>query len=403
MWYRLELEETMNRLYIRVVIILLLYNASNIFASDSDHSLPISGTHDNPIINTHYFYDEIPSARTNVHSLIEECPDLSNQNISQECISLLNNTFRTDPVWASDIYYFYNRNIVRTKSPEISDRILVYSYPDFVGSIPIWRDILDIDFHSSNSLVSQVLNDTTCGRLTEFTGGIRRELYDYCHADKLYRYVTYLDACISAHIRHHEMSKLTQLLDEPPPAMTKYEKSLESIDTHGLSKEVYEKQYAMQLKQNLQVAWLSHVCMNAHRVISIITQEEIVQLELSEFRISEPAITLQEHYSDVLQIAAKAGHLWAILSYTPWSEDADYWKDLYEIRPMFVHRLLASSVGKFVLNDELQSQHIAKTTVLLRSMFPTVDFFPNTYGGTSEAVKYVSNNGPLTFPWDEFD
>lgn len=367
---------------------------------DSRTDLPRPGTHENPIIEFYYFSDEFPSSTTRVDTLLKNCPDLGNQNVSSTCLAVLGDTFHNDPIWAAARYEYHQHSRVRTMLPVLSDRLLSYSYPDFIGEVPRWKDILDIDFNSTVALVSRVLHDNSCQGLKFSPEGIHSELSEYCHAKDLYAYVSYMDSCVSNQIRHQEMSQLTQLIDEPARAVTRYEKSLESISSRWLSKEMYEEQYAMQLKQNLRTTWLAHVCMDARDIIRAVIGIETTQIDLLEFPFSEPGLQMQDHYSTVLQIAAKSGNRWALQSYTPFGENATYWRDLYERNPLLVHRLLASSLAQFELTDEQHNQHVIKTKSMLQQMFPRASFLPDTYGGSPEAIRYIENNGELTFPWD---
>ena len=390
----------MNTFRNEIVLFILCLHLSYAVADDFVDETPEPGTHDNPIVEPYYLEDQIPSSSKSVDFLLKACPDLSNQNVDSTCIAVLNETFRNDPIWASARYWYHDRSMVTSMGLLLGRSLLAYSHPDFVGSIPLWKDILDIDFDLHYAIAVQIFNDFKCQELASSKEGIQSELQDYCRADELYRYLAYIDYCISSHIRHLNRSNLTQLIEEPSPPVTGYEKSLESISDRYLSREMYQQQYAMQLRNNLKVAWLSNICIDAKEIVARITGVEIVQIDPFEFDISEPAELLEDHYSKLMLIAAKSGQPWAIRSYAPTYESGAYWKDLYEIRPLLVHRLLASSVGRSVLGEEHHAQHAVNTGFMLGQMFPTVDFFPNVYGGSPEALRYVENNGILTFPWD---
>lgn len=111
---------------------------------------------------------------------------------------------------------------------------------------------------------------------------------------------------------------------------------------------------------------------------------------------------MRKTHDNLLKLAARAGDEWALITYYPGRESAEYLNDLYELKPILVHRHLGATLG-FSLTDEEQLQHRVKAYVMLKEKYPNNGELSWDYL-TSNSVRlasweYIKADKPLKFPW----
>ena len=161
---------------------------------------------------------------------------------------------------------------------------------------------------------------------------------------------------------------------------------------------------------NLRAAWVSYLCKDTpNRPITAFdeipnprTPSKYHRPGSANYDIPAP---IREAHNTLLKMAARAGDEWALVSYYPEGENAEYLNDLYELKPILVHRYLASSAGfgrGMRVKREARLQHRVKAYLMLKEQHPNnkrLDWDLTTHPAAFAGWEHIKAGRPLKFPW----
>ena len=250
------------------------------------------------------------------------------------CISALSDYFTSEPIWVS--HHNQNRFFIsaRLSASSLNKRGIKvpYAFDDYsIARLPRWGDIFDDANKDRFLIVSQALKENACRSLDSLKGGIQRDLNELCEAEELFKYATYLDACITNLVRVKQMAMRRPTSVHPS---------------------IYVKSYFREI-------WISQMCQNGSMVPFAATFFDDPDYEPAEPPLSprDIADAFKTTHDQLLRIAAKAGDEWAMVSYLPRNESNEYWKDLFDQKPALAHRYVASLTPG--LTQEERLHHLA--------------------------------------------
>ena len=307
--------------------------------------------------------------------------------VDRPCFDRLTRYFKPEPIWemAGGMYYYVHSNL-RYAWPAINPRgsssYLKFTKADYLlQEVPTWSDIFDGRILERQDIVKSVFEDDACRALAE-KGGIRPELAERCQARELFKYATYLDACLTGFRRSRELmhtpserSVYEMTMDEirrrdalngeteyPDPALLGHgETSPDLVTELGIT------------EFHMHSSWITRMCIALPGMAFNGDLQPVWQGELSDsgfFEKIEIGKFIEQGHDAALGIAARSGDAWAIQSYISpgLSTDPDYWNTLREINPLLVHRWLATDMVGGSLSDEEQLWHVVKAYSIGREL-----------------------------------
>lgn len=347
----------------------------------------------------------IPSQNIDISEFQNKCPDLEYQNLDSDCIYFLEESLIDDPIWAHARFYHYGLYTIDSYNLKFNSRSKVeFSYGDFSQEYPSWGDILDSGFKDRSYIVEETLQKPNCANLNTLSSGIEPQHIDECKAHDLYKYATYLDFCISFNILNEEQSIMRSAFGGP--RVTLYTESLNNIRNAELDDKIFKEQYEMQFRANLTAMWVSYKCLSTVEIIDTVLSHS--KLNTNNNQVMKDGLqdrdirrSVKKAHDEILRVAAKAGNKWAQQSYLPVGEGDAYWKDLFDVNPLLVHRFLSSSFGSLYLSEIQKDHHIVTVRRMLTEQFPDVENFHFRYPTLQSSEHYLAEGFTLVFPWDD--
>ena len=284
---------------------------------------------------------------------------------SDECHSKLDQYFLARSVWEESEMYLYTGqygDIVRSLVNPRARYLSFDSVDHYDGDYPLWSDIFDDDLKSRYEVVASVFDDDVC-RDVSVVGAIDPSLAQRCHAQDLIKYAIYIDACISGFHRD-------DLISEPGGVSreTAYVRSLRAFHRGHMLKQLGGDIESI-TRSALHTAWIVKKCQPPFFYPVDSNLKAYKWGSEGGLNTLEFAESMKLAYSAAAGISARSGDIWAIKSYYPRSPllDPEYWRSMFEIEPVLVHRLLASPVGYGVLTEEEQAWHAVAAHELLKT------------------------------------
>ena len=352
-------------------------------------------------------------------NVLNQCtPVITNQELSESCISALDEYFPSEPVWDNRMYYYRGslgyRNLNRGHLfGDFTDRdragSLPFSSADFLGDIPRWRDIFDGNIEQRTSRFLQIVNDETCmDRVSSKNKGIDKNLASRCAARELYKYSAYLDACSSATHRLHQLQierphelpwKHVEHIPTDYDISIKFiRREIENPESRAIATRSMQRGYLLaywtvqqcELHDYVLIPGLTHGTKTSGT--HALKWENLVPRRSSK---RDDIKLLDQTSQRILKIAAKSGDEWAIRSFDfRYSRGKEFRSDVHKEYPILTHRWLGSR-GK----TENARRHQAKAYLLLKETaseeIARLEYDPNDL---SEAILYILDGGELNYP-----
>ena len=297
--------------------------------------------------------------------------------VDRPCFDRLTRYFKSEPIWemAGGMPYYVLVNYkysLPAINPRGSHSYLKFTKADYLlQEVPTWSDIFDGRILERQDIVKSVFEDDACRALAE-KGGIRPELAERCQARELFKYATYLDACLTGFSRNIELMH-TAL------GRSVYEMTIDEIRRLDAGNgEAGDPAFVTELgitEFHMHSSWITRMCIALPGMAFNGDLQPVWQGKLSE---------LSDSYSDTLEfkklvdkghdaalgIAARSGDAWAIQTYISpgLSPDPDYWNTLREINPLLVHRWMATDMVGGSLSEEEQLWHAVKAYSIGREL-----------------------------------
>ena len=354
--------------------------------------------------------------------LLDLCQGINSvSRIGQDCFELLHQHFSSDPVWVASraLHHIGDRSSPMPSSLNVRSSRLRFEYDDYaMNALPLWKDIFDGSVRTRLAEVRQVLEQEECRKLTNQDGGLVSELASACNARELVKYAMLLDACVTAIERQSKLSFKRvvvppgESLTDELAAMAKssFEHGLARIDERwGQSnhRRIAREEYII---ANLRSAWVSKLCSNGANPVTALVNERAIPVTPAGVQpgrtltLTEMAKFVKPTFHMLMQIAARTGDEWAVVSYYPRGEDKQYFIDLYAIKPILVHRWLSTWIGKsFGLSDMDRRQHRLEFLSMLEATYPDSPRLHRKLdqglSGFSE-LELINRGKSLVFPWD---
>ena len=305
-----------------------------------------------------------------------------------DCLASTREYFDEEPIWVSaqPINRWFGYSTVLSSSilnPRYE--IVWYGYDDYLAeSLPRWQDIFDSQLRYRTDTVMRILKDPDCRSLASSEAvGIASELSDYCESAELFKYAALLDACLTSKARLREI-----------------------IDSKLLPRtsNVYPRNKVEKLLRNtyLRENWIQQRCLESS--IELVTGTTSLPLSLDQ-PIDDLVEVTQDIHDLVLEIAARSGNSWAIVSYLPDGGDVVYLEDLYSVNPLLTHRFLAAQ--RSTLSLEERSKHALEGYTLLDNPAVELQWYLMHLNGLMNYVAWdttMITSGvdiPLTLLWQK--
>ena len=339
------------------------------------------------------YYPESEKQRSARELLERVClPVTPPDKLSPECLTALSDYFMDEPIWRYSWLYNYSGStgFDRARSrinPRASN--LPYGYDDYaMDNVPLWRDILDGRLEERKFEVKQTVADPACNELARFgsEGGIERHMAARCAAREMYKYATYLDACVTAMDRVRLLESPTG--DRNHSEMNGFQMSLAMIEQHITNESDRNLATRRLEKGYLHSKWIIDQCAgNIDGVSSWIGSNE-----------NELFLKAWPAHNYALRIAARTGDEWAIRSYPLKIGDGDQFKrELMDQYPLLMHRYLGNS--RLLHSSVDRRRHQAKAYVLLEKLAGTeVAKGEIDIEDLQEELAYVQGGGELAMP-----
>ena len=299
-------------------------------------------------------------------------------SMDQHCEDSLTRSFSDEPIWTSSrSEYFTSFRGTRILLPNLDRRsiYLPYGYSDYaVANAPAWRDIFDSQVERRKSLVKETLQDEVCTMVGE-GDRIQPDMAERCHANELFKYAAYMDACATGMQRVMLLRSPVDRAD--PQSATRYEESIDILRKNLPDTDRRQQIIDLQSTIQLHAAWVVRICSLTPEML---IDPDISVDETKPLSLEEAKEILRDTYDKILRIAAKSGDLWAILSYYPYRERDGYWRDLYRLQPHLVHRYLAVGYGPGRrLSDREQLTHGVRSYDMLKALRPDLEIDLHKY------------------------
>ncbi|MXW06969.1 MAG: hypothetical protein F4Z87_02365, partial [Gammaproteobacteria bacterium] len=140
--------------------------------------------------------------------VFEDCFPLNTRSsLSDRCMTSLGEYFANEPVWGYSEMHVYMGGGWRPLIYIDMDLRRNYSSADFLDTdVPFWRHIFDDQIEQRQELFLRVIKDSKCLEITHPNNhGMHDELADHCAAREMYKYAAYLNACVDAENRLHQL------------------------------------------------------------------------------------------------------------------------------------------------------------------------------------------------------
>ena len=307
-----------------------------------------------------------------------------------DCLASTTEYFDEEPIWVSaqPINRWFGYSEILTSST-LNPRyeIVRYGYDDYLAaSLPRWQDIFDSQIRYRTDTVKRVLKDPECRSLASSeVVGIASELSDYCESAELFKYAALLDACLTSKVRLREMVDSGLL----PSTLNAYpRKKVEKLLRNSYVRE----------------NWIQQRCLESS--IELVNGTTSLPLSLDQ-PIDDLVEVTQDIHDLVLEIAARSGNSWAMVSYLPDGEDVAYLEDLYSVNPLLTHRFLAAQ--RSTLSIEERSRHAIEGYTLLDNPDVVREWYLIHLNGLMESTGWdtpmitSSEDFPLTLPWQQLN
>lgn len=354
--------------------------------------------------------------------LLDLCQGINSvSRISQDCFELLHQHFSADPVWVASraLHHIGDRSSPMPSRLNVRSARLRFEYDDYaIDALPLWKDIFDGNVRSRVAEVRKVLEQDECRQLTDRDGGLVSELAQTCNARDLVKYAMLLDACVTASERQSKLS-FKRVVVPPGESFTEelaatikssFERGLDRINERWNQtnhRRIAREEYII---ANLRSAWVNRLCSNGENPVTALVNERAVPGTPAGFAdgyiltLNELAKWVKPTFHTLMQIAARTGDEWAVISYYPRGEDTQYFEDLYLTKPILVHRWLSKRIGKsFGLSDRDRRQHRLEFLSMLEATYPDSPRLrrklDQRLSGFSE-LELINRGKSLVFPWE---
>ena len=305
-----------------------------------------------------------------------------------DCLASTREYFDEEPIWVSaqPINRRFGRwTILPSSILNPRYEIVWYGYDDYLAeSLPRWQDIFDSKIRYRTDTVMRILKDPECRSLASSEAvGIASELSEYCESAELFKYAALLDACLTSKARLREIID-SRLL---PSTLNAYpRKKVEKLLRNSY------------IREN----WIQQRCIES----SIELVNGTTSLPLSLDQPIDDLVEVTRNIHDlVLEIAARSGNLWAMVSYLPDGGDVAYLEDLYSVNPLLTHRFLAAQ--RSTLTVEERSKHALEGYTLLDNPAVELQWYLMHLEGLMKYVAWDTTiftsdvDVPLTLPWQK--
>lgn len=302
-----------------------------------------------------------------------------------DCFGSIDQYFDEEPIWVSSQLQNRMFGPLTLESSVLNPRndVVWYGYDDYlVESLPLWQDIFDSQIKARTDSVARILGDVRCRSLaSSMEVGITNELTEYCAAEELFKYAILLDVCLTSKAR------LEDIFDSE--LMTRYVMSRPRNRAGELARNAY-----------IRESWIQQQCLESS--IELITGTTSLPLSLDQ-PIDDLVEVTQDTHDLVLEIAARSGNPWAMVSYLPDAGDVAYLEDLYSVNPLLTHRFLAAQ--RSTLSLEERSKHALEGYTLLDNPAVELQWYLTHLIGLMKNVAWDTTmitsgvDVPLTLPW----
>ena len=345
-----------------------------------------------------------------LYDLEDHCMETSDPPmlVSESCIQSLSEYFSKVPIWniTTLVIHQNGRPKLHRQTYSRRDNRLKYTQADLqINNAPTWSDIFDENVADRAAIVAEVLHDDICVALRK-QGKIQNDLSERCRARELFKYATYLDACLTAFSRSTFLHATGAI-----GTMSRFEIALEEVDRSRVLHENEGNSWQL-VEKYLHTLWTTSKCSHMPSVVVEERSETPTGHAASTYVEMKEAI--RPIYEDTFGIAARAGDTWAIQSYyaKDLHVDIDYWKSLYAINPLLFHRWMATDAANAWLQDEEQIAHALHALSIEREVHSHLqDMEISEYlrlNGLYSLFKPLrevnltdrDSNRELKFPWD---
>ena len=356
-------------------------------------------------------FHDIPSRHSalSIKDLLKKCPDVNRSGATDRCLGTLSEYFMSDPIWTASRIEYHSSYGTSYGDTFLNNRArkLRYEYDDYaIADVPLWSDIFDGKIKERVFLIEQAMERFECSSLLDKGTGIQPKMAERCEAREMVKYALFLDACITGSHRFFKMSSKGFGDDR---TQNVYEYGLDSIEGRWPDPDHRRIAKHRSVTANLRAAWISSLCKDTenHPMVAIGDEASKHQKPLDQygrlpFDKHGVPVFLRKTHDNSLKLAARAGDEWALISYYPGRESAEYLDDLYELKPILVHRHLGAALGSSLTHEE-QLHHQVKAYVMLKEEYPDNEKLSWDYLTSSSVVlaswEYVKADKPLKFPW----
>ena len=356
-------------------------------------------------------FHDIPSRHSalSIEDLLKKCPNVNRSGATDRCLGILSEYFMSDPIWTASRIEYHSTYGTSYGDTFLNNRArkLRYEYDDYaITDVPLWSDILDGKIKERVNLIEQAMERFECNSLLDRGNGIQPKMAERCEAREMVKYAAFLDACITG---SHRFFKMSFEAFEDDRTQNVYEYGLESIEKRLLDPDTSRIVKDKFITANLRAAWVSNLCKTPDNLPMRAIGEEALKYRTPLDQRGRPPLDqqgvpvfLRKTHDNLLKLAARAGDEWALISYYPGRESAEYLNNLYELTPILVHRHLGAALGSSLTHEE-KLHHQVKAYVMLTEEYPDNEKLSWDYLTSSSVVlaswEYVKADKPLKFPW----
>lgn len=332
----------------------------------------------------------------------------------ESCVRKLHNHFETEPIWKTAKLVVDHGGKLRAHPQAFNLRSLelAYSPADLsIDEVPRWRDVFDGGIDDRLEVVRRVFDDEDCTKLEE-EGPIDQSSALRCQAREMFKYATFLDACMTGLER---IALLSMKYGEHRRPF--YEVLREKVDP-SLKVQEYDGSGWRLVETYLHTAWIVQQCSS---MSSALIGDAVGRVDSLFERDSRRELVreLMPMHDAALAIAARAGDPWAIQSISAHGlyGDFEYWKSLREINPPLFHRWMAWLAFVSINEDskaaallalkaytvEKQSSPMLELDKYLSNFGITRNDFGIPAGAVESLLEDTQWEDELIYPWDVWD
>lgn len=382
---------------------------SNLLLHDFSHSHP---SHSANLVSADPSWSLKESTEQQVawKLVLKRCTPVETGNtVERSCFDALSAYYIDQPVWDySKMHYFDSlRGVTLVEAKYINHRpfVLPYGYEDYaIGKVPLWGDIFDGNVAERQSRYLKVIADDSCLELsTRQHRGMNENLAERCAAREMYKYATYLEACMIA-IQRLSSLDATADQNEISGHHSVYDVSVNLIEKHVNVFESRNLAVRRMQKGYLHAHWVTKQCSSNDLILDpnpwLTNQENPVAWSADQ----KFFLAIAQTHDIALKIAAKSGDEWAIRSF-PLNErnSIEFNEDVARKYPLLMHRHLASSASRGLgrqLDSKERMHHKAKAYLMIEELAGSqVAQEEIDISKLREEINFVLNGGKLKYPF----